>query len=128
MQSGDASRRAVMEAAQRAREDVGKETSTLLERIGVLEIELQSSRNASQTQLTELNGKLARAESDNQRLRRLASNQRGKQGFDDIAHAAFNELNVPVVDLTQRRELDQVKKQAQVRSPKHCVVTLTYPL
>eukprot|EP00037_Helgoeca_nana_P027181 m.309323 g.309323 ORF g.309323 m.309323 type:complete len:379 (+) comp27425_c0_seq5:61-1197(+) len=98
LKSGDESRRTVAEEAQRSRENVHKESAGLIERIGVLEIELQTSRTGHRTSLTDIEAKLSRTETDNQRLRRLAANQRGKHGFDDIAHAAFNELNVPVVD------------------------------
>ena len=120
VQSGDESRRAVQEAAQRARQEVHKESAGLMERIGVLEIELQKARTNFRTQQTELEGKLARVEADNQRLRRMATNQRGKQGFDDVAHAAFNELNVPVVDMPQQRAVAQIKQTAQVCSPSWC--------
>eukprot|EP00037_Helgoeca_nana_P027180 m.309521 g.309521 ORF g.309521 m.309521 type:complete len:455 (+) comp27425_c0_seq25:61-1425(+) len=114
LKSGDESRRTVAEEAQRSRENVHKESAGLIERIGVLEIELQTSRTGHRTSLTDIEAKLSRTETDNQRLRRLAANQRGKHGFDDIAHAAFNELNVPVVDLFKQRGVDQIKKEAQV--------------
>jgi hypothetical protein len=70
----------------------------------------------------ELEQKLQRADAEMARLRRMSSAQRGKGGgFDDIAHAAFNELNVPMVDRAQQQGVDQIKREVQ-QQIKQCVV------
>ena len=43
----------------------------------------------------------------------MSFTSRTKSGFDDIAHAAFNELNVPMIDRAQQQGVDQIKREVQ---------------
>ena len=83
-------------------------------------------RDTSRSREAELEQKLQRADAEMARLRRMSATQRGKGGFDDIAHAAFNELNVPMVDRAQQQGVDQIKREVQ-QQIKQCVLPISSP-